>query len=651
MREWRRCEGGRAAAALMTLAIFWLFLLYAAAAAAQRADENAVTAAEDAFGVTIGRESLGLYTSSSVRGFSPTVAGNVRIDGMYFDQVWGLNSRLRSTSRIRVGPSAQGYPFPAPTGIVDYSLRIPGVDRSASALVNADAWGSIGAEADFVFPVSADRLSVGLGLAAREDKYYNGTSGNYANAGGVLRYTPTDALEILPFGAVSEGWDDEVGPVYVPAGNFLPPRVERRDFEGPGWADNEGTAYNYGVLARYAPTANWILRAGLFESAFVDDDFYAHLLLDLQPDGSAQRLIVADPPSKIASTSGELRATRSFDETNRLQLVHINLRARGRRRNYDGSDFVDLGPRVPGRPVVTPRPEYEFGPQTHDRVDQLTAGFAYELHWDQRALIGAGLQRSEYEKQVDFPDGQTRTEDRPWLYNVAAAWALNPTVTFYASYTRGLEESGVAPDAARNRNEALPAIRTRQADAGARIALGPAFKLLAGVFDVAKPYFTLDEQDVFRALGEVTHRGVELSLTGSIGGQLDVVAGAVLMDPEVSGPEVESGAVGTRPVGQPERTFQVNLDWKPPRLRGFSFDLEVTHTSDMAATRDNVVELPARTLVDIGARYRFRISRAPATLRLAVANATDESGYDLRGSGAYDVIAGRQISAYVTVDW
>jgi iron complex outermembrane receptor protein len=109
--------------------------------------------------------------------------------------------------------------------------------------------------------------------------------------------------------------------------------------------------------------------------------------------------------------------------------------------------------------------------------------------------------------------------------------------------------------------------------------------------------------------------------------------------------------LGSRPVGQPERTFQVNLDWKPPRLRGFSFDLEVTHTSDMAATRDNIVELPSRTLLDIGARYRFQIGRAPATLRLALANATDKYGYDLKGSGAYDVIPGRQLSAYVTVDW
>jgi iron complex outermembrane recepter protein len=62
----------------------------ATAATGQRAAENAVRQANDAFGTSIGREAIGLYDSDSVRGFSPTAAGNVRIDGLYFDQVWRL---------------------------------------------------------------------------------------------------------------------------------------------------------------------------------------------------------------------------------------------------------------------------------------------------------------------------------------------------------------------------------------------------------------------------------------------------------------------------------------------------------------------------------------------------------------------------------
>ena len=89
---------------------------------AQRTDDNAVTAAEDAFGKSVGDQSIGIYSDSNVRGFSPIAAGNVRIDGLYFDVQGNLNSRLVIGSTVRVGISAQGYPFPAPTGIIDYEL-------------------------------------------------------------------------------------------------------------------------------------------------------------------------------------------------------------------------------------------------------------------------------------------------------------------------------------------------------------------------------------------------------------------------------------------------------------------------------------------------------------------------------------------------
>jgi iron complex outermembrane receptor protein len=43
-------------------------------ALAQRADENAVTAADDAFGTKVGSQSIGLYDAEHVRGFSPRAA-------------------------------------------------------------------------------------------------------------------------------------------------------------------------------------------------------------------------------------------------------------------------------------------------------------------------------------------------------------------------------------------------------------------------------------------------------------------------------------------------------------------------------------------------------------------------------------------------
>src|SRR3954447_23425718 len=119
-----------------------------AAHAQSRSDDNAVTQAEDAFGFSVGRESLGIYNAGNARGFSPTAAGNVRIDGLYFDPIFCLPGPLVDSVGIKVGLSAQGYPFAAPSGIVDQTLRKPGDKNGASIVTNFDHYGSLGVEVD-----------------------------------------------------------------------------------------------------------------------------------------------------------------------------------------------------------------------------------------------------------------------------------------------------------------------------------------------------------------------------------------------------------------------------------------------------------------------------------------------------------------------
>src|SRR3569623_2029610 len=85
------------------------------AATQVRTDDNAVTQAEDGFGFSGGRESRGSYSAGNARGFSPSAAGNVRIEGLYFDPSIGLSSIIEDSTSIKVGLSAQGYPFTAPS--------------------------------------------------------------------------------------------------------------------------------------------------------------------------------------------------------------------------------------------------------------------------------------------------------------------------------------------------------------------------------------------------------------------------------------------------------------------------------------------------------------------------------------------------------
>jgi iron complex outermembrane receptor protein len=493
------------------------------AATGNRAAENAVRSASDAFGTSIGRETIGLYNGRNVRGFSPTAAGNVRIEGLYFDQVWGLNARLRRTTNIRVGLSALGIPFPAPTGIVDYGFRKPGDDAALSLLVSGDQWGSAAIEADAVVPVSPGKLSLGLGAAAMRTSFFNGTKAGFYQAAVSARFTPTDTVEIVPFAIRSHGVD-EVGPIYVPAGDFLPPRIKRRQFIGPDWARYRGTAVNYGALSTFRLADDWTLRGGIFRSFFDDRRSFSNLLVDLRPDGTASQLIIADPPIKLASTSGELRLTHTVAEGPRRHLIHASVRARAGDRRFDGSEFIDLGPTTINGPVSAPRPRFNFTDQQRDRVRQRTAGLAYEGRWQGVGELSIGLQKTNYRKRIGLPGREpVATDARPFLFNVTAAAEIAPRLVVYAGYVTGLEESGIAPGNASNRNEALPAIKTSQRDAGLRFAITDEVKLVAGVFDIRKPYFNLDEANRFVLLGDVVNQGLEASVAGAITQRLSIL--------------------------------------------------------------------------------------------------------------------------------
>lgn len=626
-------------------------LLHATSASAQRAGDNAVTAADDAFGSSIGRESIGLYTASSVRGFSANAAGNTRIDGLYFDPVWAPSGRIRRSSAIRVGLSAQGFTFPAPTGIVDYTLRRPGAQSSASAFSSLDTMGSVVFELDGEVPLG-ETLSIGAGLGLYRNAFPNGTAGRQHVEGLIALWRPTPALEVQPFWTRSSIDDDEFGPVYIPAGAFLPPRIERGRFRGPDEPKYRGTAVFQGATASYALADGWQLRGSLVDTYFDDTRVASHLLVDLTPEGTGRRLFIVDPPVFTGSTSGEARLTRRFTEGPRVHALHANVRARDRDERYGGSQFIDLGATTIDADVPTLGEDFTFSAQTSGRVRQWTGGLAWEARWHEVGEISLGVQRTDYEKRVEQPDlAPATTRSEPWLYNAAAAWYADESIAVYAGYTRGLEESGVAPENAVNRNEPLPAILTEQRDAGLRWTLPSGVKLVAGVFDVRKPYFQLDEANRYTQLGDVQHRGIEASVSGALSPRLDIVAGGVFMRPRVTGEGVELGRVGERPVGQPERNLQLNLDWRPPGIEGLSLDLGASYLSARPATRDNLVDLPPRTLVDLGARYRFRHAGHDISVRGLVSNMFDVYGYDLRGSGAYDVIAGRVALVSVAVDF
>ncbi len=617
-------------------------------ALAQRTGENPVASAQDAFGTSVGNERVGLYSPFNARGFSPVQAGNVRINGLYVDYQADLSERLMSGSNVRVGLTAQGYPFPAPTGVADFSLRLPGSEAVASTVVGIGPFGGPRAEVDAQLPVSAT-LGIAGGVGLNQQGLVYGGDQRLLTAGLAARWRPTSNIEIIPFWGLQQEDGQEAQPIIYTDGAFLPPEIERRRYFGPDWAENEGRDVIYGLLGTLS-FGDWTLRGGAFRAIAHDYKNFTPLFLNTTPDGEADLVVVSNPSRRFASSSGELRLTRKVTEGDRLHLIHLMARGRSGDRLYGGGQSFNLGRGRIDEPMVAPEPDLTLGPRTTDEVRQLTFGLGYHGMWRGVGELSLGVQRPFYEKEVVRPSGALPvTKASPWLFNGTLSILASSDLAFYAGYTKGLEESPVAPDIAVNRGEAPPAIITAQMDAGFRYAFTKDLRLVAGLFEVRKPYFALDPELVFQKLGEVRNRGVELSFAGQVTPRLSVVLGAVFLDAKVSGEAVELGLIGRRPVGSIGRIINGGANWTVPWVEGLSLDLAYESTSDRTANAANSYVIPARYIASLGGRYRFDLSGKPATFRAQVASANNRFGYSNLGEGFY-YNPPRRLQMSLTVD-
>jgi iron complex outermembrane recepter protein len=620
---------------------------------AQRTADNAVTAAGDAFGKAVGNERIGLYNSDDVRGFSPVDAGNARIEGLFFTQVERPSSRLIEGTTIRVGIAAQGYPFPAPTGIVDYRLTLPGDKPTASIELERGPYGGAAGSIEAKYPILGERLGISTGIGFRHMRRPEGAAADFRGYATTLIWRPYDKAEVIAFIGGLRIIDDEATSTFFPVGANLPPKIKRRQFIGQAFTDRNSRSSSYGLVAKL-PLGAWRVDAGLFRSKKLTDTNFADLFIGVRPDGSAvEHRIIADGDNLDDAISGEARVARVWSKGKFRHTLTASLRGRDVSRDFGGTQRFNFGASTINRPIPLARPSIALGINDQDNVRQLIGGAAYGFNWAGRGSFDLSFAKTRYRKRVDFANPtltDTVSRANSLLYSGTGSIILTKQLALYGGIVRGLEDAPIAPDIAVNRNEAPPAILTRQIDAGLRFAVTPKLTLVAGAFSVRKPYFNLDGGRLFRQLGTVTNKGIEVSLAGTPAKGVTVVAGSVFLDPEIGGEAVTSGQIAVRPVGSVTRRSVANVDWRPSGTSGWSFDLALESLSARTANTANTLSAPPRETLALGTRYRFKLGALPALIRIQATNIFNDYGFQVSSSGGFTYSAGRTFITQLVVD-
>ncbi len=602
-------------------------LAVAGIASAQRADENAVTSAQDAFGTSVGFQNVGLYSPNDARGFSPQQAGNLRIEGLYFDQqTWVTGDCMVRETTMRVGIAAQSYSFPAPTGIADLSLRTPGDKPLSSAVLTRGPFDTATADLETQIPLIDHVLGVDLCAGYRKnfdvDMFHESHTAVY---GTTFRWRPTSTSEIIPFWSYVVGGARQIIPGVYTDGTVQLPLFRTQNLGTQEWTTWGWHQTTFGAIARSTAVDHWELAVGVFHSAEHDPLGYQPYLTLVTPYTADSQVDVV-PPFTADSTSGELRLTREFTNGAHQERLQLAIRGRTVDRDFGGDALLAFGTIPLNSQTAFAQPAWVFSPESRDTTQQLDLGVTFEERWQGAGSIAVGMLSDHYRREVQIPSAPTDTDrTTPWLLSLRSQVDSRRDLIFYGSFVQGLEDSALAPVSASNRNEPPPATRTWQVDGGIRWAPAETLQLILGAFEIHKPYFNINAENLYTQLGNVQYRGLETSMSFTDAG-LTVLVGGVLLQPRVDRVIAEPGATGNIPLGPVPLTATANIDYAPTRWGPWAASMQWNRLSSRVATTDNGTYLPPLTTLGAGVRYHWKWLARPWSVRLDGFNLTNAQG-------------------------
>ena len=664
MGQGDRSKMFRYASRLAAVAIAGM-LLAPGAALAQRVGEDVIKSSDDAFGTSIGMESTGIYTERNTRGFNPLDAGNVRIDGIYFDQVSILAGRLRRDTAIRVGFSAIDFPFVAPTGVVDHHFRPYPETSGNSVSETLNFYGGHIDEWDFRWRLMDGKLALTGGIA--NANFSQVDRAKSASWGFTLRpILRVGTVEFAPYASAGRFDKSFAKPLAVVRDGYLPDQPPGR-YIGQKWASGERLHQNWGATLKARITERLSFRGGYFYSMGDQLSNFSEIYQVTGADNRANHFVFADPRHDIHSWSGEGLVALRLGNDRFQHRLFAGFRNRDRLTETGGSHqiFRFFDEDDPDRQIFYgtrdrfDKPEFSFSPVNVGKVSQSSWMFGYVGQLAGVGDLNVGIQKVRYRASsfIAVTGITDRSRANPWLYNATLMIEVSPKFSLYVASQRGLEDSGLAPESAANRNAQLPATRATQYEGGLRWDFGKG-KLVLSAFQITKPYFTFDGDNNFIERGSRRHRGVELSMTGRFGDRLYLVAGAVVMDPVVTGEARDLGEVGRRPAGTPTMFAQANANYRTDLLGGLEVTAGLHYTGKRAVTARPVAHLGDEQLmlkgamrIDLGLRERFSIGKVDFSIRTIVQNIFDKKDWFIAASDVIFPEERRKLLIILTTDF
>jgi iron complex outermembrane receptor protein len=438
----------------------------------------------------------------------------------------------------------------------------------------------------------------------------------------------------------------------VPSASSINPRVNLNDQPWTQPVVLDGRTASLRLQQKLAP--DWTFTAHAMQQRLKSDDrtAFPYGVYDANyvcaqwcdrfaPDGSFTYWQYVSDNERRTSTALSLALAgqaRTGAVAHRLEAGVLFSRYRGRFQDqvFDIAGNGNIDDQV----VVPPSPGTP-GPNTN-RDEHNTELFVRDaMQLAPRLQLWAGLRHTRLQRDSLLtragddgtldPTHYTQSATLPWLA-LAHQLGAQPGTIAYASWGQGLE-SDVAPDRSlyTNRGQALPALKSRQIEAGLKHE-GTRWDAALVVFDIDRP----QSADLGECNADATctrtidggdrHRGIEVS--GALKSARWLWQGSAMWLQAQRHGSVQAGVNGQRPVNVPAATLRLGAEYRVAALPGLSLLGNLSAESNrVVLPYDQSVRIPGWSRIDLGARWRQNLGATTLVWRVGLDNAADRRAW------------------------
>ena len=591
----------------------------------------------------------GYIESLSIRGFLLDQAGNFRRNGLATSNYAPIALENKERIEILKGVAGLQSGVSAPGGLVNYVTKVPlkeafttatlGIDEHGGSKAHIDAnalLGNVGVRVN----VAAERLRTQFDHADGSRQFASLALATELSAQTSVsvdfEYHRKSQPSVPGLGLLDANGDG--------VGDTLPTRINPRlNLNNQSWSlPFQATTRAAEVALNHRLNADWRARVSANTQQSKINDRVAF------PDGCSNAAnyvypgLCANGDVDVYDfrSEGEKRKVSSWDayldgkfgafgmqHNARFGFAGRSIRAdlpALQAYNYVGSTNIYAPVALPADPSLT-----ELNTDSREHALEGYASVRSALTSSLQTF--AGVRVSRLNRASERSDGSRavayeQTVSTPWA---GLAWSPSNTTMLYASWGQGVELETVPnrPTLFTNYGAALPALKSRQTEIGAKWQADARLLITAAAFSIDKPY----ADDVANASALPTrvaggkaarHRGLELAATGRVDEALSVQASMTLLDAKFS-KAVDPALVGERVTNVPRMKTSLFADYKIAALPGFALNVLATIESGKTVTADGSVTLPSAWQLDAGVRYQARLSGKATLWRLNVENLTN----------------------------